>query len=375
VKQDFLKPKLNGERFGDHTVPLELLKDFAALQEMLVEVAKWEFRNTHPNRERIPRNFTAGIDLHLTSVEEGSAVLTISLVFASLFPSSESLPYFEQARTHIVESIALAEQGMSPTLPPYLLNYFDRFGRGLRPGESISFESQNGPAALTPDTRAQLMHYAQAKEWTEETALRVRIPEAGKGRSSFEMELRDGTKLRAELTDLNQEVILNAFANYNQGHDEYVLVQGGVKKDRSNHLKSFEYIEHVTPLDPRDVDLRLDELSELKDGWLNGEGIAPSIPHLENLKRAFELYFDSELPLPYLYPTPEGGIQAEWSLGDWEISLGMSRDSVFGEYYALNIKDDSISDKSQKIEQLDGREGWLILNGLLRSASPSKVEG
>lgn len=375
MKQDFLKPKLNGERFGDHTVPLELLKDFAALQEMLVEVAKWEFRRTHPNRERIPRNFTEGVDLHLTSVDEGSAVLTISLVFNSLFPSSGNLSYFEQARTHIIESIASVERGAILPLPPNLLNYFDRFGRGLRQGESISFESQHGSATLTPETRAKLMQQAQATEWTEETALRVRIPEADKGRNSFEMELRDGTKLKGELTDLNQEVILNAFGNYNKGHDEYVLVQGVVKKDRANHLKSFENIEHVTPLDPLDVALRLDELAELKDGWLDGDGVAPSIPHLEALRRAFYLYFDSELSLPYLYPTPEGGIQAEWTMGNWEISLGVARDATVGEYHAINIKDDKVPEQFQTIEQLDGQMGWQIVNGLLKSLSPSKVEG
>src|ERR1035437_1999267 len=144
--QEFLKPKLKGERFQNATVPLELLKDFSALQEMLVEVAKWEFRDTHPGRERIPRNFTAEVDLRLTSVEEGCAILTISLVFATLFPASNNLTYFEQARTDIVEAIASAEQGSVPRLPPNLLNYFDRFGRGLRTGESISFEREGGPA-------------------------------------------------------------------------------------------------------------------------------------------------------------------------------------------------------------------------------------
>jgi hypothetical protein len=114
VEQEFLKPKLKGERFQGATVPLELLKDFSALQEMLVEVAKWEFRKNHPNRERIPRNFAEGFDLRLTSLDEGCAILTISLVFASLFPTSPSVTYFEQARTDIVEAIASAEQGATP---------------------------------------------------------------------------------------------------------------------------------------------------------------------------------------------------------------------------------------------------------------------
>jgi hypothetical protein len=363
VEQKFLEPTLNGERFQGHTVPLELLKDFSALQEMLVEVAKWEFRNSHPERERIPRNFTDGVDLHLTSVEEGSAKLIICLVFAGLFPVSGNLKYFEQARTDIVEAIASAEQGSVPRLPPSLLNYFDRFGRGLRAGESISFESQNGRANLTPDTRKELMRHAQAKEWTEECALRVRIPEADKGRNSFEMELNNGTKLRAELSDLYQAAILDAFGNYNTGRDEYVLVQGVLRKDRDNHLKGFESIEHVTLLDPLDINLRLDELAKLGEGWLDGKGHAATRDQLNWLADAFQLNFDTELSLPYLYPTAEGGVQAEWSLGDWEVSLEVDLNTRKAAYQALNLKDKSCTEATLT---LDEQADWGRINSAIK---------
>ena len=87
VKQDFLKPKLDGERFLDHTVPLELLKDFSALEEMLVEVAKWKYRQAHPDRVRIQRNFAKGLELQLAGVEDGSAKLAIVIAFSSAFLS------------------------------------------------------------------------------------------------------------------------------------------------------------------------------------------------------------------------------------------------------------------------------------------------
>ena len=32
--------------------------------------------------------------------------------------------------------------------------------------------------------------------------------------------------------------------------------------------------EHVTPLDPLDVEIRLKELAQLQDGWLDGKGRA-----------------------------------------------------------------------------------------------------
>ena len=86
--ESFMSPKLEGQRFADHSVPLDMLKDFAALQEMLVEVAKWRFLEENPDRQRTPRNFIADFGLRLTDIEDGSAVLKISLMAASLFPSS-----------------------------------------------------------------------------------------------------------------------------------------------------------------------------------------------------------------------------------------------------------------------------------------------
>jgi hypothetical protein len=363
VDQKFLEPRLNGERFEGHTVPLELLKDFSALQEMLVEVAKWEFRKNHPDRERIPRNFADGVDLHLTSVDEGSAKLVICLVFAGLFPISSNLTYFEQARTDIVDAIASAERGTTPRLPHNLLNYFDRFGRGLRPGESITFERDGGHATLTPETRNQLLRYAQAKEWTEDAALRARISEVDKARNSFEMELSNGARLKGELSDLYKDVVLEAFDNYKQGHDEYLLIQGVAKKDRENHLKNFESIEHVTPLDPLDVTLRLEEVARLDNGWLNGKGRAAAKEKLDWLTNAFDSSFDTDLPLPYLYPTAEGGVQAEWSLNNWEVSLEIDLEKQQGEYQALNLADNSCTDIRIS---LGDREGWRQLNQALK---------
>ena len=61
--QAFLSPRLVGKRFDVHTVPLEMLKDFSALEEMVVEVAKWKFRQAHPDSKRVQRNFSQGLEL------------------------------------------------------------------------------------------------------------------------------------------------------------------------------------------------------------------------------------------------------------------------------------------------------------------------
>ncbi len=366
VNVEFLKPKLNGARFEGHAVPLELFKDFAALQEMLVEVAKAEYKKEHPQRERIPRNFTAEIDLRLTGIEDGCALLSICLVVAGqLFPNSPNLVYFERARAAVIESIAAADSGAVPRIAPDLLNYFDRFGRSLRPGESISFHQDERDVALTPEIRQRLMVHAQAKEWSEEAALRVRVSEVDKSKGTFQLELPTGAKLiGGELAEPYRAVILEAFSRYEAGRENYVLVQGVFRRERGGQLRAIESIEHVTPLDPLDVVLRLDELSKLQEGWLNGEGVPPSPALLDTLKKAFEDSFDSDLPLPYLYPTEEGGIQAEWTLNGWEISLEFEPEGQKAEYEAINLKD--ASSQSFELNPAD-QSGWQRLNEELKS--------
>ena len=361
MNQEFLKPRLDGDRFDEHSIPLELLKDFAALEEMLIEVAKWKFRQSHPDSKRIQRNFSKGLELHLAGVGEGSAVPAIVLTFAGLFPA-ENVTYFEQARTEIIEAIANAEQGDPQRLPPNLLSYFDRFGRGLREGETMEFSRDGSTVRLNPNVRKQLIRSSQVDVWTEEVALRGKISEADQARRSFELELRDGTKLRAPLNDQHLGVVLDTFHAYRQG--ACVLIQGVAKKDRQDHLKEFESVEHVSPLDPLDVTLRLEELAMLKGGWLDGKGQAPAPEKLRQLAAQFEANFDADLLLPHLYPTPEGGIQAEWSLGDWEVSLEINLDSQTGEYQALNLADRKTH---EHVLALASTDGWKTLNEAIKT--------
>jgi len=64
----FWKPRLVGQRFQDHAIPLEILKDLAVLEEFVVEVAKWCFLEEHPDRQRTPKGFTGEIALTLTGI-------------------------------------------------------------------------------------------------------------------------------------------------------------------------------------------------------------------------------------------------------------------------------------------------------------------
>ena len=64
-----------------------------------------------------------------------------------------------------------------------------------------------------------------------------------------------------------------------------------------------------------DIDTRLDALRGLQRGWLDGEGEPIPEAHLATVREALHrLTADAPIPSPYIYPTPDGGLQAEWDM-------------------------------------------------------------
>ena len=108
-----------------------------------------------------------------------------------------------------------------------------------------------------------------------------------------------------------------------------------------------------------DISTRLDELRSLRDGWLEGGGRALSHEGLDWLSRTFERYYPANLPLPYLYPTEEGGVQAEWSLGPKEVSLEIELRSHAGEWHVLDMETDAVSEQTLNINNANDWE-WLV---------------
>lgn len=76
---------------------------------------------------------------------------------------------------------------------------------------------------------------------------------------------------------------------------------------------------------------RLEQLKSLQDGWLDGECKAPSHELIDLLCTKL-----GNNPYPFLYPTEDGGIQAEWSLNDAELYLNLSESSKKASFSCLS---------------------------------------
>ena len=336
---EFLKPRLTGPRFEGHAIPLEVLKDLAVLEELLVEVARWKYLEGHPGRKRIPRGFTRGVQFKLVAIEDGSAQAVINLEVDSneLFPP-ENQQYFEAARDAMVAAVLAAERGAPVTehLPDRLLGYFDRLGRSLRDDEAceLSTPDHRLVARLTRESRRTLVFASKsADSLAEEVDVRGSVPEADQQKRTFEIALAAGGRVKAPYARQHAEAILEAFHGFGEG--ARILVHGIGRFSRDRKLQQFEKVEDVMPLDALDVPSRIDELRQLKDGWLEGSGLAPRSEHLDWFAAAFERHYPDDLPLPRIYPTESGDLQAEWSLARDEVSLEINLSSHQASWHAL----------------------------------------
>lgn len=325
--ETFLAPRLVGKRFDQHTIPLEILKDLAVLEEMLVEVAKWCFLREHPDRTRTPKGFSEGISLQLAAVNAGSAIAHIALANSQqdLLPA-ENLRCFQQARDLLIGAVDAAEHEEDVTrfLPSTLLGYFDRIGRGLRDDEAIELapDQAKRKARLSKASRRRLLVAAQVKDISDDMTLRGTIPEVDYGKWTFQLQTLQGNRLVAPLLAQHLDVVQRANNSFPSDARLKVQVQGIVRCRLNGSPQAIESVEHISLLDPNDIKVRLEELAQLKAGWLDGNlGLPLDANGLGWLETQFLRYYPDELPLPYLYPTAEGQLQAEWTLGQMEASL------------------------------------------------------
>jgi hypothetical protein len=81
----------------------------------------------------------------------------------------------------------------------------------------------------------------------------------------------------------------------------------------------------------RQVEARLDSISGLSNGWLDGEGVTPTEGAIVAARRLIWLLLIHGADRPRLAPTPEGGVEAEWTAGAREVSVIFEPDgSVYG---------------------------------------------
>ncbi|MBQ9537032.1 MAG: hypothetical protein IJU79_04485 [Desulfovibrionaceae bacterium] len=132
----------------------------------------------------------------------------------------------------------------------------------------------------------------------------------------------------------------------------------------NDQLSSTTKNSNIAELDHNDVSARLLELSHLQFGWLEANYGEPLSKNFLNwFDSAYKQYFATELPAPYIFPTPEGGITLEWqSERHIEISVEINCKTRIGEFVSAKKDQDEMTEETV---DLNNAKGWMRLNALL----------
>ncbi|MEY3202523.1 MAG: hypothetical protein RIR70_2073 [Pseudomonadota bacterium] len=362
MKTAFIRPRFVGERFDEHSIPLEVLKDWAGIETLVVETAKWLYRQEHQGRVRVPRGFADGFALHLSAIGEGSAVAVLDRTSGGdLFPDVYA-EWFDKARDRIFEVIRAAANGLTTDglLPNQLLSLFDKFGRSLRESEQVEFSLGDGGVVKYDARIRKTLVLKTASEYRTEEQLRGEISLVDAERLTLTLKLLNGRKISGPFPRELREQAVDALSNFGESP---VLVDCVVVRDHSDNLKQLESISRIEPLDPLDVPARLESLAQLADGWLDRAGLALSPGGGTWLSHAWLNHFPKNAPLPYLYATPEGGVQAEWDLDSVSIQLEIDLAKKSGVLLMSSKGTGEL--QSERVLNLDSIDGWRALTAAL----------
>jgi hypothetical protein len=321
-------------------MPVEALVELAAYRDLVLGIAKELFRATHPARQRVPRGFAERLQLRLRTVEAGSAIPVLERVAATgtLLPADDE---FTQARDVIEDAVAAVAGGADPpsAFPRDALVLFNRFGQTLRPDEAI--ELRRGAAAsgatYTRDVRKRLV-LNQRRTFQEEVEDIGWVSQVDADHMSCLIRLRMGppSAIPAPLDEMTFAAIKEVLEPKGEGPP--VRVSGIGVFDTDQRLIRFDSIHDVSVLDDADelarLDRRFEELAAVRAGWLDGDGVAPDAVVLDRARRSLAELLNFDVPRPRVFPTPEGGVQAEWTVAGHEISVTFEPD---GTLYAVSV--------------------------------------
>jgi hypothetical protein len=366
TKLDIYTPRYVGQRFEDHSLPVELLEDVTGLRDLTIALAKHLYLSEKDGRKRVPRGFTEGVDFVLSDINQGSTIPIISILFNSLVPNQDSfIKYFEEAKEKIISVVEKADKNEAFELPGNIASYFNRIGSKLKSDEAIEFTPHElNKSRLTRESRKKIiLSSSTLSDYSSEIMLRGKVIEMDKSKNTFLFELINGQKITGEFTINSKDDLQEAFNRFEE--NQRILIEGTGIFNRTDKILKIRDIENIQFLDPLDVPSRLEELSMLKKGWFNGEGEAMNPQAIQWFSQSFDKNFDPSLDQPYVFPTQDGNVQLEWSNSKNELTIEINLNAKTAELHSLNLNSKEEEHKNFNLSY-DDSKSWLTINSLVK---------
>ncbi len=308
------------------------------------------YRQRVGTRVRVPKGFESSFQIGLARVDGGnSAVALMPRLHVANHGAAQQLlgasanepsflgslyPDFDHARSYIDDLIGVVGQtGRVPGDFPFeLAGFFNSFGQGLRDDEFVEM-GYGGAKPVRYDTFIR-KKIVLSRETTYENALDEQFVLHGGEVGAGVIHVRDVNGAKYDFQPPTEFEFKKA---YDRAREAVRLVGTGLydSNERLRRLVSVNVIySDGGPSQP--FDARLDEIGATPSGWYNDGNPAPSAEAVNSMRIFLSAVALQPLPSPYLYPLPDGGVAAEWSVGLWEASAEVSVDGLSLSLNAVN---------------------------------------
>lgn len=349
--EPFIQPRFVGPRFAGHTLPLSAAKDLAAYEELVLELAKHLFRRKHG---RMKKGFAQGFSLHIERIDDGSAKpALVAMMLGSLF--SDLPPEIVEAKDLINSVIATeAGQPFPPDFPMDFYSYFNRIGRSLDEGESIEWQpdSSVNKTVLTPVKRKRLvLAHKETYEAEVEVVGVVENLDAPQHSPKKMGMLR--TLEKEQVSFVVPDPFFNNELKQALGNARLpVRLKGIGVFDMNDRLTEVTELDQLETLPHYRLVSAIEALAVLRDGWLEGQGVAPDSGNLNWLANEVTKNFPDSLEYPAVVPAEDGNVVLEWIKPHARIELEVNFGGRQLELYASDLKTDRF------VEETFPQDGW-----------------
>lgn len=339
-----------GARFSNNRLPVEVLSDLQAFKELLLSFTKDEWRKAHPERKKLPKNFSRELSLSLFDIEDGSAIPKLEWSRPSedalLFPLHDDFEAAVESAYQAVIDLIDPNHQLAGKLDAPKLSALNRLGAALHDGERIDFAArdQSGKVvSLDMHRRKQLIGeykqtYSSRVDGSGEL-IGTTSPSDPNGQCYIELDTPEFGKISIPVDRLQ---LYEEFADFLNSEVRFDLL---VELDLSDRFKSvLDVFEVALQDDPHaeaisEARERLESFCRLEEGWLDGAG-KPIERRSINAALDFIVATRSLGIDVRVFPTESGGVLVDATVKSWEYSLDFSPLGTV-EMYGVDVSSES----------------------------------
>lgn len=317
--ESFVDLRLTGGRFERIGYPVNGLVELERLEDLVEMVAKALWKRDNPGRSRVPKNFTASFDLRLVRIDPGSVAPVLRRDIAEgVLIADVGGDYFNMSMDTIDEAFASIVNSMllPDDFPEEAAATMARFGSTFHEDESAVFRSSSAnPVVYSSSIRKQFFGNVRNTLLVQDASRVGRVSALDVDEQTFTFAPVSAAKVPGVYQDPQLWADLHEVLKQ-ESENCWVRLQGTFRIWPDSSIHSVADVAFVEVFDVPDTDWgrRLLELADLQDGWIE-EGDAVATPSLEIAREVLTTLETKEIR-PGIFPTPDGGIQLEWSAED-----------------------------------------------------------